>query len=187
MEKPYTLKAIRGKGQGLVASRAITRGELVLAEAPLIVQGRSFTNDTILLALSTLTEAQQREYFSLANAHKGVHPPPLGVFKTNAFPCGDHSLSTDTVAGSGAVFLLGSRFNSSCTPNVNNYWNSEREQITFWAVRDIAEGEELLISYAEQFVGRDKRRELLKTRFGFECVCVACGATGEECHCAFVR
>ncbi|KAH9852355.1 SET domain-containing protein [Lenzites betulinus] len=168
------------KGQGLVASRAISRGELILAESPLIVQGQLYTNDTILTALAALSKAQQREYFALANAHPGVHPPPLGVFKTNVLPCGDHNALTGASASIGAVFALGSRFNSSCTSNVNNYWPAEREQITFWAVRDIPEGEELLISYSEQFAGRDERRAWLKSRFGFQCACVACSRTGAE-------
>lgn len=176
----YTLKDIPGKGRGLVAARALSRGELILAEPPLLVQPPSYTNATILRALSTLSAAQQRDYFNLANAHKGVHPPPLGVFKTNALPCGDHDITTGTAAGSGAVFVLGSRFNSSCDPNVNNYWDDGQKKITFWAVRDTAEGEELLISYGEHFAGRDARRARLKMQFGFVCECTACSRTGED-------
>ncbi|EIW54878.1 SET domain-containing protein [Trametes versicolor FP-101664 SS1] len=171
---------IPGKGRGLIAARALSRGELILAESPLLVQPPSYTNATILRALSALSDAQQRDYFSLANAHKGVHPPPLGVFKTNALPCGDHDITTGTAAGSGAVFVLGSRFNSSCDPNVNNYWNEGQGKITFWAVRDIAEGEELLISYGEHFAGRDARRARLKMQFGFVCECTACSRTDED-------
>lgn len=176
----YTLKDIPGKGRGLVAARALSRGELILAESPLLVQPPSYTNATILRALSALSDAQQRDYFNLANAHKGVHPPPLGVFKTNALPCGDHDITTGSAAGSGAVFVLGSRFNSSCDPNVNNYWNEGQGKITFWAVRDIAEGEELLISYGEHFAGRDSRRARLKMQFAFMCECTACSRAGED-------
>ncbi|KAI0355862.1 SET domain-containing protein [Trametes cingulata] len=180
MSVPYKLVTVPGKGKGLIAARAISRGELVLAERPLLTQERGFDNSTILKALAQLSDAQQREYFSLANAWKGVHPPPLGVFKTNALPCGDHEAGSATMADRAAVFALGSRFNSSCEPNVSNYWDESRREIAFWAVRDIMEGEELLISYGEHFATRSERRARLKERFHFDCECVACALPEEE-------
>ncbi|CDO71130.1 hypothetical protein BN946_scf184844.g134 [Trametes cinnabarina] len=182
MDVSYSLQDVPGKGKGLVASRAISRGELILSEAPLIQQDRSYSNASILRALAPVSEQQQREYFSLANAHKGNRsiPPPLGIFKTNALPCGDHSVLEGSAATHAAVFVLGSRFNSSCEPNVNNYWDANLQKITFWATRDIAIGEELCISYGECLASREARRSRLKRLFGFDCTCVACSRTGED-------
>ncbi|KAH9888099.1 hypothetical protein C8Q73DRAFT_794515 [Cubamyces lactineus] len=175
-------RASHKRGKGLIAARTISRGELVLAEAPLVRQNSPLSNDTVLSALSTLSEIQQREYFSLANAWKGTPqvPPPLGIFKTNAFPCGDHDdLVVGTLAEGGAVFALGSRFNLSCSPNVNNYWNDQLGKVTFWAVRDIVEGEELTICYMNPLAPRAARQSRLKARFKFDCACSACSLSGE--------
>ncbi|KAI0628550.1 SET domain-containing protein [Trametes polyzona] len=174
----YILQSIPGKGKGLVASRAILRGELILADSPLFTQDLSYSNNSILDVVSGLSDAQQRGYIELTNAHRGVLPPALGTFKTNALPCGDHDSST--VVRRGALCLIGSRFNSSCEPNVNHYWSEEQQKVTFWALRDIAEGEELLIAYCELFADRSARRARLRKLFRFECACVACSRTGSE-------
>ncbi|RPD54918.1 SET domain-containing protein [Lentinus tigrinus ALCF2SS1-7] len=178
VQTPYILSEIAGKGQGLVATRPIAKGELVLAEAPLFTQPLFGSNATILAALTNLSDANQRLYFSLANAWMGVHPPPLGIFKTNALPCGDHDESKGVAADTGGLFPLGSRFNSSCEPNITNYWDANGHQITFWAVRDIAEGEELCICYGTLLANRAERRAKLQSYFRFVCNCVACAREG---------
>ncbi|KAI0641483.1 SET domain-containing protein [Trametes meyenii] len=185
MSLPYSMQSIPGKGIGLVATRSISRGELLLAEAPLFNQGRSHSNDTILKSLSGLTDSQQREFFSLHNAWKGILPPPLGIFKTNALPCGDND--TTSFSASGAIFMTGSRFNTSCVPNVNNYWNDDIGQITFRAARDIVTGEELQISYNDTFASRDARRERLKRLFRFDCQCTACSQEGDQLRASDLR
>ncbi|KAI0718738.1 SET domain-containing protein [Cerioporus squamosus] len=177
-DTPLVLRDTSGKGQGLFATRPITRGERVLAEAPLITQRQPVSNATILAALTRLSDGDQRQYFALANAWVGVLPPPLGIFKTNALPCGDHDQSRGLAAETVAIFPLGSRFNSSCEPNVNNYWDEQHRQITFWAVRDIAEGEELCICYGAPLASRADRRARLESSFRFVCNCVACAREG---------
>ncbi|TFK92493.1 SET domain-containing protein [Polyporus arcularius HHB13444] len=177
-DTPFVLRDISGKGKGLFATRPITRGERVLAEAPLITQRQPVSNATILLALARLSDTDQRRYFNLANASVGLLAPPLGMFKTNALPCGDHDQSRGLAVDTAAIFPLGSRFNSSCEPNVNNYWNESLNQITFWAVRDIAEGEELCICYGTPLAKRADRRARLESSFRFVCNCVACAREG---------
>ncbi|TBU44239.1 SET domain-containing protein [Dichomitus squalens] len=161
------MQDIPGKGKGLLATRPIARGELILAEEPLLSQSQPHSIATVLAALSSLSDNDQRRYFSLANALKGDYPPPLGIFKTNAPPCGDHDASRGHAAASAAIFVIGSRFNSSCQPNVNNYWNGSLQKITFWATSDIAEGEELCICYGDLWKARDDRRHRLESSFRF--------------------
>ncbi|KAI0761262.1 hypothetical protein BD413DRAFT_617143 [Trametes elegans] len=175
----FKLQDVPGKGKGLIATRTIAQGELILTEPPLLQQDRQSSNAIIVHALGQLSEAQQREYFSLANAHRGALPPPLGIFKTNALPCGDHDPGRGVHAESGAVFALGSRFNSSCTPNVNNCWDDGRGEITFWAARDIVAGEELLIAYGGLCEDKETRRARLRTAFGFDCACDAYSLEGD--------
>ena len=177
---PFAVQDIPGKGKGIVATRAIALGELVLAEAPLFTQIRSRTNATVLAALTSLSDADQRQYFSLANARRGRQPPPLAIFETNALPCGDNDASAGYAAESAGIFLLGSRFNSSCQPNVNNYWDGRLRKITFWATSDIAAGEELCICYINELAVREERQDRLQSAFGFVCRCVACSREGAE-------
>lgn len=173
------MQDIPGKGKGFVATRPITRGELILAEEPLLSQSQPHSNATVLTALSSLSEADQRRYFSLVNAWIGIYPPPLGIFKTNALPCGENDASRGVASDRAAIFLTGSRFNSSCQPNVNNYWDESRGKITFWATRDIAEGEELCICYCDELKTRGDRWRRLESSFGFVCQCVACSKEGD--------
>ncbi|EJF60540.1 SET domain-containing protein [Dichomitus squalens LYAD-421 SS1] len=174
----FTMQDIPGKGKGLVATRPIARGELILAEEPLLSQSQPHSIATVLAALSSLSDNDQRRYFSLANALKGDYSPPLGIFKTNALPCGDNDASRGHAAASAAIFVIGSRFNSSCQPNVNNYWNEDLQKIAFWATSDIAEGEELCICYGDLWKARDDRRRRLESSFRFVCQCVACSREG---------
>ncbi|KAL4779641.1 hypothetical protein BJX76DRAFT_361620 [Aspergillus varians] len=58
----------------------------------------------------------------------------LGIYAANAF---------------GSVFLLASRINHSCIPNIHFAYNPELKKETFHAVRDIASGEELTIMYID--------------------------------------
>ncbi|KAI0754251.1 SET domain-containing protein [Daedaleopsis nitida] len=181
----FNLQDVPGKGKGLVATRRITKAECILAETPLFTLEQSapaVANMKIIAALSALSDAQQRQFFSLTNARRGIPgiPPPLGIFKTNALPCGDHMHGGGgPVADKAALCLVGSRFNSSCEPNVNNYWNADRRQILFQAVRDVEEGEELCICYTNTLASRAQRRERLEQVFGFVCNCVACAREGD--------
>ncbi|KAI1794323.1 SET domain-containing protein [Ganoderma leucocontextum] len=179
-DAPFTVQDVPGKGQGVVAMRPIARGELILAEAPLLTQSQPHSNATVLAALTSLSDPDQRQFFSLANAWRGTYPPPLGIFKTNGLPCGDHDTSRGQAAGSAAIFAIGSRFNSSCQPNVNNYWDENRRKITFWATSDIAAGEELSICYGDELAAREDRRRRLESAFRFVCGCVACSRDGAE-------
>ncbi|TBU60116.1 SET domain-containing protein [Dichomitus squalens] len=178
-DTPFSMQDIPGKGKGLIATRPIAQGELILAEKPLFFQSLRHSNATVLAALTSLSDADQRRYFSLANAWKGIHPPPIGIFITNALPCGENDAGKGVNAPKAGIFLDGSRFNSSCQPNVNNYWNEDLQKITFWATSDIASGEELCMCYGDTFKTREDRRRQLQSSFRFVCQCVACSKEGE--------
>ena len=121
-----------------------------------------------------LKESEQREFFSLSNCHRGRFPPLIGICRTNALPCGDQSTLAGETAERAGIFLLGSRFNSSCIPNVNNFWDDTRQKISFRALRDIDVGEELCICYTELFSPHAERQRKGKLAFGFDCTCATC-------------
>ncbi|KAI0355860.1 SET domain-containing protein [Trametes cingulata] len=170
-------------GVGLFATRPICKGSIVLCEAPMFTQPPlpTRTNSTVMAALSQCTRDEQRQYFNLANAYKGpvggkrTLLPALGIFETNALPCG--KVRGGRRAG---IFLLAARLNHSCRPNVARSWDEGAQQMTFRALRDIAEGEELCMNYVDVLGTKAQRVEELKNAFGFDCVCEACALDPEE-------
>lgn len=180
MDDDFIIQDIPGKGKGVIAARAISSGDLVLLESPLFTMTLSRTNTKILTAVSALTDSQQRQFFALANSLRGKLPPALGTFNTNVLPCGYNSNTTGHAATEGGIFVIGSRFNSSCVPNINNYWDEQLRQISFRAVRDIVAGEELCIAYTDLLSVRDERRRELHEKFAFECHCTACSLSGAQ-------
>ena len=73
-----------------------------------------------------------------------------------------------------AVFAFGSLFNHSCVPNVDVQWLRGNADATFRTQLDVAQGEELTVSYVDSFLGVKERRQRLLFGWGFECQCTAC-------------
>ena len=48
--------------------------------------------------------------------------------------------------------------------------------MTIRALRELAEGEEVTISYVDRSLGYEERRKTLETHYGFECRCNRCVA-----------
>lgn len=85
-----------------------------------------------------------------------------------------HSQTLDDHLGT-AVHPLYSMFNHSCAPNVG--WEHERNNSTLrlFAEREIAEGEELFISYVKPLdMGRAERQQALMPWLGMDCECESC-------------
>ncbi|KAF7131479.1 hypothetical protein CNMCM5793_004704 [Aspergillus hiratsukae] len=174
------------KGLGVFAKANIPCGTRVIAEPALLeVSGRdanmnSNAND-ILQAYESLLPSQQKLYLSLhgfaCTLYKEkverdmrqdwlqlteLHRTVLSIYVANTF---------------GAVFLLGSRINHSCVPNLDFSYNSALGKETFHAIRDISAGEELTISYIN---GSNRTRSQRRTeldKWGFQCTCEACEDT----------
>lgn len=184
-ESCYISEEIPGKGRGLVASRPVKRGELLFAESPVFTFPISPlpSNSEIMVALSQRSREQQQQYFALSNSFKGKSSilPALGIFMTChlAFkrPVGDNVDEEEEERG--GIFLFGSYFNSSCTPNVSRFWDLKHNMMTFRTLRDVLEGEELCINYGDILATKeDRMRELMLER-GFECRCAACDVIAE--------
>ena len=174
----FVIQSVPGKGMGIVAVQPIAKGEEILSEAPLFTQQLLRSVKTIAQSLAPKTADEKRQFLELTNCHQGKLPHLMGIFQTNAFPCGNNGRREK--ASTGGLFLQGSRFNSSCVPNVNNYWSERRQVIVFRALRNIAEGEELSVSYKLDLVARAGRRSVLQEKFGFECHCAACSLSGDK-------
>ncbi|TBU28052.1 SET domain-containing protein [Dichomitus squalens] len=195
-------------GAGLFATRPIPRGTVIFAESPLFTQPLPphRTNSTILNTLAQHSREEQCAFFALANAYKAPlpgHPvllPALGIFETNALPCGGTLAPSEPSAGEKTakggkggrastdggsregIFLQAARLNHSCRPNVARTWDVGAQEMAFRALRDVAPGEELCMSYVDvDILGtREERGAEIEGAFGFVCACEACMLDGRE-------
>jgi|ERR1712192_61226 len=78
------------------------------------------------------------------------------------------------------VCLKMSRFNHSCRPNAQFFWNIDTNTRDVRALRKINPGEEITLSYFGMTKPRDERRSQLKDIFNFDCNCEACDLTEAE-------
>ena len=76
----------------------------------------------------------------------------------------------------GGVYLLHAHLNHSCEPNVQTRHLDSRvvARVSIKALRDIDEGEELLVTYVQPSLGVRERRRELKSWGIAECKCSRC-------------
>lgn len=105
------------------------------------------------------------EWFSTSEMTEIIGADPrkvIDIFETNSFIKG--------------VFLKMSRFNHSCRPNAEYFWNEETGFEDVRAIRSIEKGEEITFCYdGVKCKDRDERRTHMKNNFQFHCMCEACG------------
>ena len=134
------IQAVPGKGVGVVASQDIGAGELLMRERPVLVV-EQWTPHHLMSAWQKLSREDRRAYSLLANSHPELEPV-VGVALTNMIPL-------NRTADKFGVFLTVARINHSCLANSNHYQENHSGDHTeaVRAVRNIAEGEEVTISY----------------------------------------
>ena len=135
-----SIQAVPGKGVGVVASQDISAGELLIRETPLLVVDQ-WSPAHLMAAWQKLSPPQRSSYSQLANSHPELEPV-VGVALTNMIP-----LTRE--ANKFGVFLTVARINHSCLANSNHYQENHTGDHTeaVRAVRSIARGEEVTISY----------------------------------------
>ena len=167
-EKPcYKCSPIPGKGMGMIATRDIKNGELILEERPVlnITLGESLENQFI-----QLSNEVQKKVMSLYNAHPSFGELK-GIMNSNKFAVDE--------SNEGSVLCIeSSRFNHSCLPNVLHRYSKPFERI--FAIRDIKNGEELYTSYIQSEVmmkSTTERKKFLMLIWRFVCMCEFCATT----------
>ncbi|GBF93793.1 hypothetical protein Rsub_06125 [Raphidocelis subcapitata] len=118
-----------------------------------------------------------------AAAASAAWPPPdealARLIKVNAFGDDYEDLAAAAARGAGGRSCVGlwpafAYFNHSCLPSTVHYVVGERMVVR--AVQDIAEGEEVTISFLgrQEFAPVGARQAVLRERWGFECTCERC-------------
>lgn len=165
------------RGKGMVATRYIKQGELILREKPLFVVPHHVTSSPSALISRLLDQASPsgREAFlnlSYVNFPEHLNPDnhpdevALAIFETNAVAAGNDV----------GIFPRMARLNHGCSSafNVVYSWREREGGIVVHALKSIPKGEELLTTYTNTKRPRDERRAFLAERYGFQCGCRVC-------------
>jgi hypothetical protein len=168
----------------MIASRDIVAGELVLSESPTLIDNLTRTNSSIKFQFDKLTPEKQVQLLNLANSHPEL-PQYQGLLETNALPLG-FTQTGRAFATEAAIFLLGSRFNHHCVPNVMHHWNEAKRKEEFHALVGISAGSELFICYSDSTFSKSTRQQALKS-FGFLCDCSACSLPAADSNARDAR
>ncbi|KZV93821.1 SET domain-containing protein [Exidia glandulosa HHB12029] len=177
---PVFISDIPNRGKGLIASRAIVEGEHLFREPPLIIVAQAFRPDVaqqfdalITRAMPPLTLAALDQLSNCRASDNDGLGSRWGIVNTNMFDVCFPGIETVY----GGCFQLLSRANHSCKPNVGFIWDYKTFQGSLIALRPIAAGEEVLLSYLK-FTRKDSkavRRAELQRCYRFKCTCEKCG------------
>ena len=169
----FTIKPIANKGQGWVATQNIPNNTRLLLERPLFTLREGNSEASVKGKVGNLTPAQTTAFFSLFNAFP-EKPEVEGIVATNSFPVAKGS-------GIKAVYTSTSRINHSCQPNAERQWDGVPVGFlgsgkgVVRTIREIAEGEEITISYfPDKLKSYAIRQKELKGSFRFDCRCELC-------------
>lgn len=187
----FEIVLIEGKGLGWVASssRLIKKGECVLRESPLFTfqPTKDRIQNAILLAeqVEQLSQENQAAFHALSSSPtiSDKTDPISAIYESNFFSL-DQKEDDETETG---IFLLASRLNFSCRPNLNHTWNDSDRVEVFIAVRDIQIGEEMTIYYSYPFATSVERQKIYLKNHGFICSCSVCSLPTAALNTSDVR
>ena len=193
--KPFKTVPIINKDLGLVATRVIKKGETIIREKPVFR-----THESLAQQFKQLRSEQQHELLCLYHSphlldgilyrnhtkedqekvremiekcSENEDPLLTDIFNSNAIT------NAPDVGGRSSLYLLLSRINHSCNPNVVwSYTRADPNIREVRALRDIDVGEELEVGYSDKslilYQTSDERRETLKQHWNFLCICSLC-------------
>ncbi|KAJ7716517.1 hypothetical protein B0H16DRAFT_1613491 [Mycena metata] len=191
----FRVATVPGKGTGLFSTRALTLGEHILTERPLLISPiavysaypSSFTYEQYVqvalnemeqhtkIAVDRMLPHDRAAYMELANSHKEDGSGPcFGIMRTNGLGISGLRPGVEGAGGMySAVPKYISRLNHSCSPNTQPLFDKASLSYRLFAVRDIAAGEELTYQYIDVDKPAAERNEELKP-YDFVCTCTAC-------------
>ncbi|KAE9985668.1 hypothetical protein EG328_007082 [Venturia inaequalis] len=172
----YEMRALPGRGLGMIANRTIFRGERLMQETPTFIYNRNmfeFFDDQDRIpfqwhAAYLLPEETREELLALHKHHGGDAIDDL--MRTNAF--GAYYGDPDVLHNN--LLPRISRFNHDCRPNAHYYFDTETMTQYVHAVRTINPGEEVLINYTDAEYESVERQHAIHISWGFNCACSIC-------------
>ncbi|CAJ1339035.1 unnamed protein product, partial [Effrenium voratum] len=154
-------------------------GEVVLTEEPVLAVTSNKSGDEwkhdLHSQYEALSEESRAQVWDLHDACLSKPEKSLeGILFTNCIGR-DQSVRFDA-----ALCLNLSRFNHSCSPNLEQSWDADAGQVRLVAAEPIEPGQELFTHYVELREVRQERRQRLQESYGFSCECSACQAHSED-------
>jgi len=179
---PYQVRSSPTAGKGLFAAKKLQTGDLIFSERPLIVTMSRFTDKTpadLEQCLQVLwMRLPDEQGVVLATLHHSPNPPlPLqDIVSLNGW-------GFDPYPGAAyhtGIFPTYARCNHSCVPNAMARFDHTTFAIEVRAVRAVALGDELFVSYVDVLDGLATRDRVLRENYGFACGCRIC-VDGTKC------
>lgn len=184
-EPAFIVVQIPCKGFGMIATRKLYPGDLILAEKPVFIVPDAIFEDVekceeFLGKETNKLSCDDRELFLSLSDKRVTDPnshdpnPYCGIFYTNAMTYNDDA----------ALCPLMSRANHSCRPNAEFISRPDlgvQHLVTNYVIN---EGEEITISYMsmaeEGSETKETRQDYLRRWYGFQCTCRACTIQDKE-------
>lgn len=195
MTTSYRIDTTIADNQRMFATEQISRGHRIHAETPLLTypiapaelyDARKFYNESaqpngvegLKKYIGNLPLLTQNKLLALWSPPKTTEKDKV---RYNAFE-EDAEINGQTCCVLRVYDDL-SRINHSCRPNATVEWNGNIEKGTLHALRDIRQGEEIVICYLPEpkdcFKNKRARKDELRRSYGFDCHCDACQLRGD--------
>ncbi|KAI0044065.1 SET domain-containing protein [Auriscalpium vulgare] len=180
----YEIRETEGAGKSMFSLDRHEPGGLIACERPLMITSLTWLGSDEKDAPSTMEgtfahmpEETRHIFLSLHRGPPTARSPALAITMTNAYILKRVPGSIDECAG---VFNDISRINHSCVPNAVFRWDGDSLTFEIRALRPIAPGEEVTLSYVHACALYDERRSDLQQRYGFTCTCSSCSLAPAE-------
>jgi len=186
-----------GKGRGLVATRTIEAGEVIVIEEPLLVV-YSTDNEDILEELVNSSEEVKARIMSLsdlgdldfgcANFFSSItlenQHPDMKMLEVlmRKFRANMHSAPGEAEDDICAVYDTICLINHSCSPNALCVDHEDGERFEVRSCQKILEGQEILVSYYifSDLPSRQERIAEIQEDRHFQCRCGLCSLSGKD-------
>ena len=192
---------IEDKGRGLITTKNILPGEIVLTDTPLITGSNEVDllynaliskeyydifDDLCHLNYSDLDITEQLRISDIVNAASEMYELLVPIDTQSydnislvawrialRFECNSFNLwDTNYQRRAMGVYRYASRFNHSCIPNLVR--EQRGDTLVFSAIENIQAHQELTFSYIPVTYSRDIRSDMLMRYFQFDCSCQRC-------------
>ncbi|KAI0643503.1 hypothetical protein C8Q79DRAFT_915392 [Trametes meyenii] len=183
----YVVDDAGSSGLGVFATNDIGRGNLIMRErplllCPLLLPYRSSWDEVdqypeLKDAISYMTPPNQDAFHSLAKSSLPGKSAVKSIIDTNALYLGPLQIGSPQAREYSGVCRDISRINHSCSPNAAYRFDLRTFTFEVRALFSIPAGDQIVISYIDAALPRNKRLERLSA-YDFSCSCTACSLSG---------
>ncbi|KAL2689401.1 hypothetical protein Neosp_003454 [[Neocosmospora] mangrovei] len=168
----YAIRDVPGKGKGLIATKPISTGTRILAEAPILTSSileLPEVKTDLVDKVNNLPVAEKAAFLDMSTVEDEASHPLWARFICNSMEGPEREIRS--------VYMTASRINHSCVSNAYQDWNSKLGKLTVQAIKDIAKGEEITVCYFKKHEDRAGRQDALTL---FTCTCSLCSLQGHR-------